>query len=234
MFEATRAACALDAAPRPIDPCSLRLLLQHEVKKSLQVSDGPHRPQAEFLERLIEPVDPDGGIPERRRPGCIPPAEGGKDDIALFELETIHTQLIGARIRLVGVIRVRADESIEQGSQSGIVRVRSEHGRTEIRYRDHADAGGAQPSQCICGIGPWREPQVRIHELLPLRRSQFNVHRVRGVQESIVGDSEEIDVAIGDRSQPAVLELSCPPQVGEFLSLAWSNPIDRRTARNRD
>src|SRR4029450_13549589 len=118
--------------------------IQDKIQEPLQVVDDSVRSDAQLLQRLTEPVHPNSGIPKRLRAGRVPSSKRGKNDVALVELETIDAQLIRARIRLIGVTRVRADQRVEQRHQASTLGVLPEHGRTEIRDRDHADVCRAQ------------------------------------------------------------------------------------------
>ena len=74
--------------------------------------------QAQLLWWLIQPVYPHGWIAVRHCAGRVPSTKRREDDVALVELETIDAQLLCPRIRLIRVIRVRADQSVEQGRQA--------------------------------------------------------------------------------------------------------------------
>src|SRR5688500_1097224 len=122
------------AAPR-------RRAVQDELEKILQIFEGLVRTTPESLEWLIEAIHPHGWIAERLRADGIPSRERRKKDLLLRQTQLLHAQSIGAWVRFVCAVRVRADKSVEQSSQPGILRVRLKHPWAEIRERDHANAG---------------------------------------------------------------------------------------------
>ena len=69
--------------------------------------------------------------------------------------------------------------------------------------------------------------QIGVHEPATLDVGQFNVHRSSGEVERVSGDGQEVDVAIGNRTQPAVLELPIPPDLNECTSPARHDLLGR-------
>ena len=113
--------------------------VQHVFEQPLQIADGPVRRDAQLLVGLIEAIHPDGRIAERFRTGRVPAAKRRKGDVLLCEMQAIRAELIGTGIGLVGVIQVRADERIEQRGQAGMLGIRQQHRRAEVRDGDHAN-----------------------------------------------------------------------------------------------
>jgi hypothetical protein len=210
----------------PLDWRSVAGSLQHEVEQAFQVGDRSVRPDPQLFRRLSEPVHPHSGKAERLRAGRVPAAERREHDALFRDPQAIDRQLVRVRIRLVGAIVVGADERVEQRRHARVRRVRPKHRRTEVGERNDAYVRAAQRPERVDRIGPRRQMQIGVHQLLLLRRGQRDVQGRGTEDQGVLGDAREVDVSAGHRSQPRVLELACPPQFGERASLSRERALD--------
>src|SRR5689334_1508715 len=90
-----------------------RTVAQHKIEQALQIADRSIRMNAQFLDWLMEPIDPDGGIAERLCSRRVPSSKRGKHDLPLREVKSAHAQLIRAWIWLVRLVRISADQIVE-------------------------------------------------------------------------------------------------------------------------
>src|SRR5205807_9887401 len=75
------------------------------------------------------------------------------------------------------------------------------------------------------------EMQLRVQELPPVVSAQLQPQRVSRIDQRILGDAKEVFVVIRDGSQPAVFELTRPPQIRQLAPFPGKCPLDRRYDR---
>src|SRR4029079_19241448 len=142
--------------------------------------------------RQVQAIGPEGRVAEPLRSRRVPTGKRHETNFLKREPECVDRSMIGPRVRLEGSESVHAQHLLEESLQPRVSDGSIQNLGRRVREEPQPNPGPLKVREDAIDVGPGRQLQVRLYQLLALVTRELQLEQVRGEDQSIFGCLPEI------------------------------------------